>query len=162
MYRKYKLNEKYTLYKSLCFPYISKKKPTFSHRVTIGIGGNLGDVKRRFEHLFVVLQKEKRVELVETSLILKNPPFGYMEQEDFFNSIIICYTEMNAKDFLYYLQRLEKKFGRKRSFKDAPRTLDLDMIFFDNITMQTDFLTLPHPSWHERESVLIPLAGIRS
>ena len=92
---------------------------------------------------------------------MKNPPFGFTEQEDFLNTTIVIKTSMNARIFLEYLMRLEKKFGRKRSFSNAPRTLDLDIIFFDNLVMDTDKLTLPHPAWMERESVLIPLSGLR-
>ena len=121
----------------------------------------MGDVRRRFEHLFFALKRDRQVAVVRTALILKNPPFGYTEQEDFFNSIIILRTSMQPKAFLRYLQRIEKKFGRKRSFANAPRTLDLDILFFDNRNMQTKDLTIPHASWFERESVLIPLAGVQ-
>ena len=117
-------------------------------------------MKRRFEHLFFEIKRDKRVTLTQTSLILKNPPFGFIEQEDFLNTTIVIKTSMNAKVFLAYLMRLEKKFGRKRSFANAPRTLDLDIIFFDNLVMNTDNLILPHPAWRERESVLIPLSGL--
>ena len=161
MYTRRSLNNKLSVYKSLRFPYVSKRNSSHRYQATIGIGGNVGDVKRRFERLFVTIQKDKLVSLVQTSLILKNPPFGYKDQDDFFNSIIVVKTSMNAKVFLDYLLRLEKKFGRKRSFANAPRTLDLDIIFFDNIVMNTEKLTLPHPSWSERESVVIPLSGIR-
>ena len=130
--------------------------------MTIGVGGNLGDVKRRFEHLFVDLKRDKRVEVIETSLILKNPPFGFIDQDDFFNSIIVLETNMQPSVFLDYLMRLEKKFGRARSFANAPRTLDLDIIFFDKRVIQTDKLTIPHAHWSERESVMIPLSGISS
>jgi len=64
---------------------------------------------------------------------------------------------MNPRELLAFLLRVEKHFGRKRSFANAPRTLDLDLIFFDDVRMETARLTLPHPHWHERESVLIPL-----
>jgi len=161
MHIKRTLNAKLSIYKSVRFPYVSKKNSPHRYQVTIGIGGNVGDVKRRFEHLFVVMQREKRIGLLQTSLILQNPPFGYLDQDDFLNSIIVVKTSMNAKVFLSYLLHLEKKFGRKRSFANAPRTLDLDIIFFDNLSMKTEKLTLPHPSWSERESVLIPLSGIQ-
>ena len=161
MYIKRSLTNKLSVYKSLCFPYVSKNNSSHRYQATVGIGGNVGDVKRRFERLFVAIQKDKRVSLVQTSLILKNPPFGYIDQDDFFNSIIVIKTSMNAKAFLDYLLRLEKNFGRKRSFANAPRTLDLDIIFFDNLVMNTEKLTLPHPSWFKRESVVIPLSGIR-
>jgi 2-amino-4-hydroxy-6-hydroxymethyldihydropteridine diphosphokinase len=161
MYIKRRLNKNLQTFKGL--HYGCSKKSTTLHRfiTTIGIGGNVGDVKRRFEHLFIFFKKDKRVELVKTSLILKNPPFGYEEQNDFFNSVIILKTSMKAKSFLDYLLRVEKKFARKRSFANAPRTLDLDIIFFDNIVINTPKLQIPHKSWFKRNSVVIPLMDIR-
>ena len=161
MYIKRKLNKNLQIFKSLHFG--CSKKSTTLHRftTTIGIGGNIGDVKRRFEHLFIFFKQDKRVELVKTSLILKNPPFGYEDQNDFFNSVIILKTSMKAKSFLDYLLRVEKKFARKRSFANAPRTLDLDIIFFDNIVINTPKLQIPHKSWFKRNSVVIPLMDIR-
>ena len=161
MYIKRKLNKNLQIFKSLHFG--CSKKSTTLHRftTTIGIGGNVGDVKRRFEHLFIFFKKDKRVELVKTSLILKNPPFGYEEQDDFFNSVIVLKTSMKVKSFLDYLLRVEKKFARKRSFANAPRTLDLDIIFFDNIVINTPKLQIPHKSWFKRNSVVIPLMDIR-
>ncbi len=160
MYIKCKLSESLTTFKGLHFGYKAKQKSFHRYRSTIGIGGNIGDVRRRFEHLFVFLKRDKRVELLQTSLILKNPPFGYLNQEDFFNSIIIVQTSMQPKVFLDYLMRLEKKFARQRSFADAPRTLDLDIIFFDNRIVKTPTLQIPHVAWHTRESVLIPLMDV--
>ncbi|MDF1876401.1 2-amino-4-hydroxy-6-hydroxymethyldihydropteridine diphosphokinase [Sulfurimonas sp. SAG-AH-194-L11] len=155
------LSKTLSIYSSERFPWLSRKSSKHRHQAVVGVGGNIGDVKRRFEHLFFELHRDKRVTLTQTSLILKNPPFGFSEQEDFLNTIIVIKTSMNAKVFLEYLMRLEKKFGRKRSFANAPRTLDLDIIFFDDLVMNTDKLTLPHPAWMERESVLIPLSGLR-
>ena len=157
---KRKLNDRLTIIKSLRFAYSSKKELQHRYEATVGIGGNIGDVKRRFNHLFVEMQRDKRVSLVKTSLILKNPPFGYIDQDDFFNSIIILKTNMQPSVFLDYLMRIEKRFARRRSFANAPRTLDLDIIFFDNRTIKTEKLTIPHISWQERESVLIPLSGL--
>jgi 2-amino-4-hydroxy-6-hydroxymethyldihydropteridine diphosphokinase len=160
MYLKRELNDKLTTFTSSRFPYRNKRESSLRYELTIGIGGNIGDVKRRFEHLFMALQRDKRVSIERTSLILKNPPFGYTNQEDFFNSIMVLKTNMKAQTFLAYLLRLEKKFGRKRSFKDAPRTLDLDIIFFNNEIINTQTLTIPHHSWSKRESVVIPLASM--
>ena len=161
MYIKRTLNKKLTTFSGSHYPYKKKEAKKLRYNVTIGIGGNIADVKRRFEHLFFEIKKNRRVELLKTSLILKNPPFGYRDQDDFFNSIMILKTDMQAQTFLTYLLRLEKQFGRKRSFENAPRTLDLDIIFFDNRTINTKTLQVPHPSWFKRESVLIPLAGLR-
>ena len=160
MIKKRVLSEKLTLIYTACFPY--KKQQTSSHRykVTIGIGGNVGDVLRRFNHLFFKLRDDVRVEVLETSPILKNPPFGYVEQDDFLNSVMVLATSMQPKQFLDYLMRLEKRFSRKRSFSNAPRTLDLDILFFDDRHIDTKSLKVPHPDWMNRESVVIPLSSI--
>ena len=162
MHLKRVLNENLSIFKGLRFPYKAKEKTSHRHRhrVVVGIGGNIGDVKRRFEHLFFNIKRDIRVEILSTALILKNPPFGFKDQDDFFNSIIVFKTSMQPHVFLEYLMRLEKKFARRRSFANAPRTLDLDIIFFDNRTINTEKLTVPHPSWSSRESVIIPLSGL--
>jgi len=162
MYRKHILNDKLSVFHGECFPYSSVSKSKKRYQVVVGIGGNVGDVRRRFKHLFVEIKKDKRVDIIKTSLILKNPPFGYIEQDDFFNSIMLLKTSMQPLVFLDYLMRLEKRFGRVRTFANAPRTLDLDIIFFDNRVINTTKLTLPHKEWSSRESVIIPLSGILS
>ncbi len=161
MYLKRKLTKSLTTFKTLHFGYKSTQKSFHRYKVIIGIGGNVGDVKRRFEHLFIYLKKDKRIGLLQTSLILKNPPFGFVNQDDFFNSIIVLKVSMQPFAFLEYLMRLEKKFMRKRSFQNAPRTLDLDIIFFDNRNIKTDKLTVPHVNWFKRESVVIPLSELQ-
>jgi len=159
MYLQRSLGKSLSTFSGLRFPYISKRNTSLRYEVTVGIGGNIGDVRRRFEHLFCHIQRDKRVDILRTSLILKNPPFGFKNQDDFFNSIIVLKMDMQPLVFLDYLMRLEKKFGRTRSFANAPRTLDLDIIFFDNRVIDLPKLQVPHPSWSKRESVVIPLAG---
>lgn len=129
----------------------------FRHRALVGLGGNVGDVKRRFQHLLLFLKRQKNITVIHTAPILQNPPFGYTDQDDFLNSVIEVATSMRPRELLDFLLRVEKRFGRRRSFANAPRTLDLDLIFYDKVTMNTPTLTLPHPHWSERESVLIPL-----
>jgi len=152
-----KLSNQLTLYKEPGFPASYKTATRYRHRALIGVGGNIGDVKRRFKHLLLFLQKQSNLTVLHTSPILQNPPFGYSDQEDFLNSVIEVSTNMQPRELLDFLLRVEKHFGRKRSFANAPRTLDLDLIFFDKVKMKTPRLTLPHPNWAERESVLIPL-----
>jgi len=161
MYLSRKLGSSLTTFTSLHFPIFFKSRTSLRYEVTLGIGGNLGDVRRRFEHLFFYFKRDKNIELIQTSLILKNPPFGYTKQDDFFNSIMVVKTSMQPREFLRYLHKVEKKFGRRRSFANAPRTLDLDILFFDNRQVKTKELTIPHAEWYKRESVVIPLAGVR-
>ena len=160
MYIQRKLDERLTTFKNLRSFGLRSPKSSHRYKVTVGVGGNVGDVLRRFEHLRTYLRRDKRVELLQESLILKNPPFGFAQQDDFFNSIIVVKTSMQPMIFLDYLMRVEKKFARKRSFANAPRTLDLDILFFDKRVVTTPKLQIPHAHWAKRESVLIPLADI--
>ena len=154
---KKKLTQNLTLFYTPNFPKkfnsISKKKYT----VTIGIGGNVGNTKKLFDKLILCLKEDSRVTLLMTSPLLENPPFGFLEQSNFLNGIIKLKTNLCPKDFLKAMQRYENKFGRKRSFQDAPRTLDIDIIFFDNKKINTKKLIIPHKDWANRESVIIPL-----
>ena len=144
------------------YPYYAFRKSSKPYIAVLGIGGNIGDVPRRFNHLFYYFTKSSFVDIVETAPIYKNPPFGYINQDYFYNSIMIIKTQLKPKALLRYILHTEKRFRRKRSFKDAPRTLDIDMIFYENIVMQSRDLTLPHPHWHKRDSVLIPLKYTKS
>ena len=99
---------------------------------------------------------------METAPILKNPPFGYINQSYFYNSLIVISTNLQPKALLRYILHAEKRFGRRRLFKDAPRTLDIDMIFYENRVINSRDLILPHPHWHKRDSVLIPLNYLKS
>ncbi len=155
------LNDVHTLIYTPLFPYNSNKRSHKAHSALLGIGGNVGDVLRRFGHLFVLLQRERMVEIVETSPLLKNPPFGFLDQEDFLNGLILVRTDMTPRQLLSYVLRIEKRFGRKRLFKDGPRTLDIDLIFYDDIIMHSPRLTLPHPGWMQRSSVLVPLSKMK-
>jgi 2-amino-4-hydroxy-6-hydroxymethyldihydropteridine diphosphokinase len=150
------LSNNLILFKSRNFKYCKLKK--YRYEALIGVGGNIGDSKRRFLHLVVSLNRLKGVQILNTSPILRNPPFGYSDQEDFYNMVIRVSTSMQPLVFLRFLLRLEKSFKRKRSFENAPRTLDLDLIFFDNRVVDHKDLTVPHPEWFKRDSVVIPLA----
>jgi len=161
MYIKRKLREDLTLYKGLRFNSKIAQNSSKRYKTVVGVGGNVGDVKRRFEHLLVTLQRDVRVDVVQSSYILENPPFGFLEQDYFFNAIIFLQVNMQAHRMLDYLLRLEKKFARKRSFSNSPRTLDLDIVFFDNRVIETKNLVVPHPHWSKRESVVIPLASMK-
>ena len=152
------LSENLTLHYTSNFPYISKRSSSKKYSVTIGIGGNQGNVKRTFDKLFLSLNANAKFDILMTSPLLTNPPFGYLEQNDFLNGIIAIKTNLAPNEFLRIMQRLEIRYGRKRSFQDAPRTLDIDIIFFDNKKINTKNLIIPHKDWANRESVIIPLS----
>jgi len=154
-----RIDSKNTLIKTRNYPSRFKRKN--AHQALLGIGGNIGDVVRRFDHLLYYLKRSSLVRVLETAPILKNPPFGFTEQTDFYNSLIRIETWLSPQALLRFVLRVEKIFGRKRLFKDGPRTLDIDIIFYENRTVETKALTLPHPAWRERASVLIPLSRMK-
>ena len=156
---KRKIDDKNTLMNSRAYPALFKSKG--GHKSLLGIGGNIGDVVRRFEHLLCYLKRSAFISVIETGPILKNPPFGYVEQGDFYNSLLLVETQLTPKALLRYVLRVEKLFGRKRLFKDGPRTLDIDILFYENVKMDTKDLILPHPEWMKRNSVLIPLLHMK-
>ncbi len=162
MIKKHTLDEHYTLITAPHYPYyqphaLVKNSSAGDHKALIGIGGNIGDVVRRFERLYWFLKRSGSVTLLESAPILRNPPFGFLEQPDFYNSIMLLSTPLTPRKLMRYLLRVEKRFGRKRSIKDGPRTLDLDILFYDDIQIRSKELTIPHPEWMNRDSVLIPL-----
>ena len=152
-----RLDPRLSLIRTPAFP--ARHRPSaLRYEAVIGLGGNIGDVPRRFERLIGYWRRLPFVDVVATAPVLKNPPFGFSEQEDFSNSVVVVRTALPPRAFMRFLLRTERRFGRTRSFANAPRTLDLDLLFFDGRKIEAPGLTVPHPHWHERESVLIPLA----
>jgi 2-amino-4-hydroxy-6-hydroxymethyldihydropteridine diphosphokinase len=158
---KKKLTQNLTLFYTSNYPKKFNSTSNKKYSVTIGIGGNIGNTKKIFDKLILCLKKDSRFTLLMTSPLLQNPPFGFLEQSDFLNGIIALKTNLAPNEFLKNMQRLEKRFGRKRSFQDAPRTLDIDIIFFNNKKINTKDLIVPHKDWANRESVIIPLIEMK-
>lgn len=162
---KQKLNKELTLYKTNFFPKSyknnQKNNKKYKYEITLGIGGNIGNTIKIFHKLFLALKSNAHYNLIQSTPILKNPPFGYIEQNYFYNSIIVLQTNEAPKKVLRSMQRYENRFKRKRFFQDAPRTLDIDILFIkhkNHLIESTDSkLILPHPGWNKRKSVLIPL-----
>lgn len=129
--------------------------------ILLGIGGNIGDVVRRFEKLLWVMRRFPMIRVIATSPILKNPPFGYLEQPYFYNAVIVIQTPLVPLHLLRLTQKLENRFGRKRLFHNAPRTLDIDIIRYGTLSIDIPLLTLPHPEALKRPSVTIPCSWIK-
>lgn len=143
------------------FPSCQRHCSSFKYEVLLGLGGNEGDVPKRFVKLYRFLQEDRRFYVKQSSPILKNPPFGYMEQKDFYNAVVLLQTSLHVNALLKVLLHVEKVFGRKRVFKNGPRTLDLDIIFFNNLRRKQKHISLPHPHWEERLSVVVPLVLLK-
>lgn len=132
------------------------KKPNI---FTIGIGANIGNCFKTFQSLFAWFDKNRLFDILSSSPIYKNPPFGYTNQPPFYNATLTLQTTLCVREVFSILFYLERKFKRARirAFKNAPRTLDIDLIFFNHLTIKYSHLKLPHPYWKRRESVIIPL-----
>lgn len=128
----------------------------------IGIGSNIGNSERIFKLLYRYFQSHPKVKIIRTSPLYKNPPFGYLQQQSFLNGVILLKTVFNPNELMRFLLHTEKIFGRKRVFKNGPRTLDLDVIFFEKLFVYNKNIIIPHPKWQERDSVLIPMMFINS
>lgn len=141
------------------FPYVNPQKKRFKNKAMLGIGGNIGDCLHRFESLFRKIALDSRFTILSTSPIYRNPAFGYEQQEDFYNATIEISTHCGVLEVFRMIFYWERHFGRgrKREFKNAPRTLDIDLLWFNHLVCNFPNLSLPHPFWHTRESVLIPL-----
>lgn len=125
----------------------------------IALGGNLKSPICTFKSLFLKLRQNAKIRILQTSPIYKNPPFGYANQPFFYNATMLLATSMCLVEFYAFIFYMERIFGRGRirAFKNAPRTLDIDIIFFNDIFMRSTKLNIPHTQWFGRSSVLIPL-----
>jgi 2-amino-4-hydroxy-6-hydroxymethyldihydropteridine diphosphokinase len=156
-----RLNAHLTLYFNPHFPWQNPHPFRRKHTAILGIGANIGNSFKRFEKLFNYLRREKQLTILETSPILQNPPFGYLDQPDFYNAVLLIETNLSPDRLLRYVLHVEHIFKRKRAFENSPRTLDIDIIVFDRIAIHKRHLTLPHPHFRKRESVLIPLSYLK-
>ena len=133
---------------------------TFLPNTTIiALGANLKNPIRTFRAFFHKLAQNARIRILQTSPIYKNPPFGYANQPFFYNATMLLATSMCLIEFYAFIFYMERNYGRGRirAFKNAPRTLDIDIIFFNDIFMRSTKLNIPHPQWQNRASVLLPL-----
>jgi 2-amino-4-hydroxy-6-hydroxymethyldihydropteridine diphosphokinase len=125
----------------------------------IALGANLGDAQASVRQALAELEQLPHTSVIQASSLYKTAPYE-AQGPDFINAVAWVQTTLSPLDLLHALQALETRQGRERPYKNAPRTLDLDLIFYDKVVLSTPELTLPHPRWQERAFVLHPLAEI--
>jgi 2-amino-4-hydroxy-6-hydroxymethyldihydropteridine diphosphokinase len=128
----------------------------------IALGGNVGDVRATFQKAIANICGMTQGALLARSSDYATPPWGEVQQERFINACIEIDTSLDPHALLFVLHKIEAKFGRDRSKEKrwGPRTLDLDLIAYDDVSIQKPELTLPHPRLFERAFVLVPLVEI--
>jgi len=129
----------------------------------VAFGGNMGDMLPTFLSARECLGRSKGLRILDSSCVYRSPPWGCPPgQPDYHNAVVLLDADMEAEILLKHLQDIEKQHGRIRTEEHwGPRTLDLDLIAYNDTVMQTKHLTLPHPHMHERMFVLQPLCDIR-
>ena len=126
--------------------------------VFIALGTNLGNRLANLRAAIESLAPDLRV--TRESTIYETPPWGYTEQPAFLNMVIQAETSLNPRALLDYLKKREDELGRVKNFRNGPRQIDLDILFYDEHVVDEENLTIPHPRLHERAFVLVPLAHI--
>jgi 2-amino-4-hydroxy-6-hydroxymethyldihydropteridine diphosphokinase len=130
--------------------------------VLIALGGNVGDVRATFQKAIANICGMAQAALLARSSDYATPPWGELDQARFINACIEIETSLDPHALLFTLHKIEKKFGRDRGNETrwGPRTLDLDLIAYDDVSIDKPELTLPHPRLFERAFVLVPLLEI--
>ena len=129
-------------------------------RCFIALGANLGDPVATVNAAILALRELPQTEFIAASSLYRTAPVGLKHQPDFINAVVEVIAVSPAPTFLETLFAIESRFGRQRSVKNAPRTLDLDLLLYGDAVSDDPQLTLPHPRLHERAFVLAPLAEI--
>ena len=130
------------------------------HTAYIGIGANLDEPVARVRGAFAALDAIDSTRVDDRSSLYRSEPVGYCEQPDFVNAVARVESGLDARTLLAELLAIEQAHGRVRTRPNGPRTLDLDLLLFDDECIVTDALVVPHPRMHERAFVLIPLTEI--
>ncbi|MEO7120634.1 MAG: 2-amino-4-hydroxy-6-hydroxymethyldihydropteridine diphosphokinase [Ginsengibacter sp.] len=130
-------------------------------KVFIGLGGNIGNVSETFDLVLKHLN-EKIGPVVKSSSRYKTEPWGNKNQDNFLNQVIVAETSLNPNEVLKQIYDIEKKLGRDRDKNNqfAPRTIDIDILFFGNKIINEENLIIPHPRLHLRNFVLTPMLEI--
>jgi 2-amino-4-hydroxy-6-hydroxymethyldihydropteridine diphosphokinase len=129
-----------------------------SHTVYIAMGTNLGDRLGNLRAAIAALAPD--IQRLDESSIYETEPWGYADQPPFLNMVLRAATDLSSRDLLNRLKGIESTLGRMPSFRNGPRLIDLDILFYDDIILDTPALVIPHPRLHQRAFVLVPLAEI--
>ena len=126
----------------------------------VGLGANIGEPRKQLKAALREMNSLPETRIAATSSFFRSAPVGYRDQPDFMNAVAALETALTPERLLASLQAIEDRHHRERPFPGAPRTLDLDLLLYGDLTLHTPQLTLPHPRMHERAFVLKPLLEV--
>ena len=130
------------------------------HIAYIAIGSNLGDKALNVEQAMALIEQSRHTKIIQKSTFIVTNPVGYDEQDEFLNGVIMVTTTLAPKKLINWLMGIEANLKRERLLKWGPRTIDLDVIYYDALVSDDEDIVLPHPRMHERAFVLEPLVEI--
>ena len=128
------------------------------HVVYLALGSNLGNRAANLKEAIASLSPQMDVKA--KSKVYETPPWGYAEQGKFLNQVVKAKTYVEPEPLLKHLKRLEVALGRVASFQNGPRLIDIDILFYEDLVLESPTLTIPHPRVHERGFVLLPMMDI--
>lgn len=128
------------------------------HIVYLALGSNLDDRLANLKQAIATLPPQ--MEVKAKSYVYETPPWGHEDQPKFLNQVVMVKTYLEPEPLLKHLKRLETTLGRKASFQYGPRLIDIDILFYDDLVLDSPSLVIPHPRLHERGFVLLPLMDI--
>ena len=127
-------------------------------KIYLGLGSNLGD---RMGNLTSAVERlSQKITIRKLSSIYETEPVYYKEQPLYFNAVLSAVTELDPFELLNFVKGIEGDLGRQTSFRNAPRLIDIDILFYGDRVIETSEITIPHPRIAERAFVLVPLAEI--
>ena len=132
------------------------------HKVFLGLGSNLGDRQANIERA-IELISERVGEVIRRSSLIETEPWGFESENKFLNGVILCETTLTPRQVLRKTQKIERDLGRKKktsSLQYSDRPIDIDILLYDDLTVDEPDLKIPHPRMQEREFVIIPLKEI--
>ena len=134
-----------------------------SHKVYLGLGSNLGDCRKNLERA-IRLIGDRVGRVTRQSSFLETDPWGFESQNKFVNAVILCETTKSPREVLVLTQQIERDMGRRKksvSGTYTDRTIDIDILLYDDLTVDEPDLQIPHPLMHRRDFVMIPLEEIQ-
>ena len=145
---------------SLPFAYVSVAVERQWHTVYVGIGSNLGNREGYIRQAMLLLKEQRDCQITKVSSLFVTAPYGYTDQPEFLNGCLQVKTLQSPEQFLDTLHAIEQQLGRERKVHWGPRTVDLDILLYDDLVMDTEQLTIPHADMQNRMFVLKPLDEI--
>lgn len=128
------------------------------NRVYLGLGSNIGDSKSNIES--ALLSLDKKVNIINKSSYYQTEPVGYKDQAWFLNMVIEGETNLNPRELLSFTQSIEKDMKRVKTIVNGPRIIDIDILIYDDLKIESEDLIIPHPRMQERAFVMVPIFEI--